>query len=81
MAINRQKALTKIFGDPQKKILKGLEKRLGPINDLTDKYRKMTKPELAKQTAVLRKRLEKKVESLDTILPDELALVRYSSGL
>ena len=42
----RQKALTKVFGDPQKKILKRLEKRVGEINDLADKYKKMKKPEL-----------------------------------
>ena len=38
MAITRQKALGKVFGDPQKKILKRLEKRAEAINALSDKY-------------------------------------------
>ena len=37
MALSRQKALTKVFGDPQLKILKKLEKRVGAINALADK--------------------------------------------
>jgi preprotein translocase subunit SecA len=75
----RQKALTKVFGDPQKKILKRLEKRTAEVNDLAEAYRKMKKPELAKQTDVLRKKLDKKNVTLDTILPDAFALVRESS--
>ena len=75
----RQKALTKVFGDPQKKILKRLEKRVGEINDLADKYKKMKKPELREQTAVFKKRLDKKGTTLDTILPEAFALVREAS--
>lgn len=79
MANVRQKALTKVFGDPQKKIIKRLEKRVAVINDLADKYKKLKKPELAKQTDVLKKKLEKKGVTLDTILPDAFALVREAS--
>ncbi len=80
MATNvRQKALTKVFGDPQKKILKRLEKRVVVINDLADKYKKMKKPELREQTEVLKKKLDKKNVTLDTILPDAFALVREAS--
>ena len=79
MAINKQKALTKVFGDPQKKILRRLERQVKAVNDLGDTYKKMTKPQLAKQTAVLKKRLEDKTETLDTILPDAFALVREAS--
>ena len=43
MAITRQKALSKVFGDPQKKLLKKLEKRVVEINALGPKYEKMTK--------------------------------------
>jgi hypothetical protein len=32
--VSRQKALTKVFGDPQQRILKGLEKKVGAINAL-----------------------------------------------
>ncbi len=79
MAISRQKALTRIFGDPQKRIVKRLQKRVVTINNLADKYKKMTKPELLKQTAILKKRLQKKGETLDTILPDAFAVVREAS--
>jgi preprotein translocase subunit SecA len=74
--VNRQKALTKVFGDPQVRILKVLQKKVGAINDLADKYKKMTKPELRKQTAVLKERLADKKVSVDDVLPDAFALVR-----
>lgn len=77
--VSRQKALTKVFGDPQLRILKKLEKKVGAINDLADTYAKMTKPELRKQTDVLKERLEDKKVTLDTLLPDAFALVREAS--
>ncbi|MDN5274190.1 MAG: secA [Candidatus Saccharibacteria bacterium] len=76
--VSRQKALTKVFGDPQARILKTLEKKVGAINALADTYKKMTKPELKKQTAVLKERLEKGAK-LDDLLPDAFALVREAS--
>jgi preprotein translocase subunit SecA len=77
--MNKQKVLTKVFGDPQKKILRGLEKRVGAINALEAKYKKMTKTELKAQTEVLKKRLAKKGTKLDDILPDAFAVVREAS--
>lgn len=77
--VSRQGVLTKIFGDPQKRILKGLEKKVGAINALAEKYHAMTKPELKKQTEELKKRLAKKGTKLDDILPDAFALVREAS--
>jgi len=77
--ISRQGALTKIFGDPQKKILKQLQKKVDAINALEDKYKKMTTEQLQKQTAVLKKELTKKGATLDSILPDAFALVREAS--
>ncbi len=79
MAITRQGALTKVFGDPQKKILKRLQKKVVAINALSEKYKKLPKPELKKQTAILKKRLAKKGTTLDTLLPDAFALVREAS--
>lgn len=76
MAITRQGALTKVFGDPQKKIIKRLQKKVGAINALEEKYKKLSKPELKKQTEVLKKRLAKKGTTLDSLLPDAFALVR-----
>ncbi len=77
--VTRQGVLTKVFGDPQKKILKGLYKRVKAINSLEDKYKKMNKTELGKQTAALKKRLDKKGTTLDDVLPDAFALVREAS--
>lgn len=77
--VSRQKALTKIFGDPQAKILKRLQKKVAAINDLADKYKKMSKSDLRKQTDVLKKQLSKKGVTLDSILPDAFALVREAS--
>ena len=79
MAINWQNALTMVFGDPQKRFLKRLQKKVDEINALGDTYKKMKKADLAKQTAVLKKRLEKKGTTLDDILPDAFALVREAS--
>ncbi|MBI3889120.1 preprotein translocase subunit SecA [Candidatus Saccharibacteria bacterium] len=77
--VSRQKVLTKVFGDPQKRLLKGLSKRVEAVNALDEKYKKMSKPELRKQTDVLKKQLAKKGVTLDTILPDAFALVREAS--
>jgi len=77
--LNRQKVLTKVFGDPQKKILKRLDKRVAAVNVLTEKYKKMSKTDLQKQTKVLKKRLAEKKTTLDDILPDAFALVREAS--
>lgn len=77
--VSRQKVLTKIFGDPQKRTLKTLEKKVGAINVLADKYHAMSKADLKKQTDELKKRLAKKGTKLDDILPDAFALVREAS--
>ena len=79
MAITQQKALSKIFGDPQKKILKRLRKQVGVINGLNDKYEKMSDKELRAQTDELKKRLSKKNVTLDTILPDAFAVAREAA--
>ena len=70
--------LTKIFGDPQNKIIRRLRKRVKQINALADDYKKMKDPQLKKQTAVLKEKL-KKGKTLDDILPDAFALVREAS--
>lgn len=78
--VNRQKVLTKVFGDPQKRVVKALEKRVVGINALEDTYKKLNDKELAAQTKVLRERLDaKKKASLDEILPDAFAVVREAS--
>ena len=77
--MNRQKALTKVFGDPQARILKRLRKKVEQINKLSDKYEKMSDDELKAQTPLLKKKLKKKGVTLDTILPDAFALVREAA--
>jgi preprotein translocase subunit SecA len=67
----------KILGDPQAKTVKRLRKRVKLVNDLADKYKKMSDKQLKEQTNVLKKRLEK--ESIDTILPDAFAVVREAA--
>lgn len=75
--VSRQKVLTKVFGDPQKRILKGLDKRVKAINDLADKYKAMSDTELIKQTEILKKKLTgKKKAKLDDLLPAAFAVVR-----
>jgi preprotein translocase subunit SecA len=71
--------LTKIFGDPQAKILKRLKKRVVAINNLAEHYRAMTIPELKKQTQVLKDRLADGKTTVDDILPDAFALMREAS--
>ena len=77
--VSKNNVLTKIFGDPQVRLLKGLQKKVAAINALSEKYAKMTKPELKKQTEVLKTKLQKKGTTLDSLLPDAFALVREAS--
>lgn len=77
--VSRQKALTKVFGDPQARTLKRLGKKVDEVNALAEKYKAMSKAELQKQTAVLRDRLKDKSTTLDALLPDAFALVREAS--
>ena len=78
--VSQQQALTKVFGDPQKRILRRMQKKVNEINKLEDTYKKMSKKDLAAQTEVLKKRLAKKGVTLDTILPDAFALTREMSN-
>lgn len=66
-----------MLGDPQIRTIRRLRKRAKEVNNLSDKYKKMSDEKLQKQTAVLKKRLKK--ESLDAILPDAFALVRETA--
>ena len=74
-----EKILTKIFGDPQKRILARLQKKVDEINALSEKYAKKSDDELKESFAKFKKKLDKKGETLDIILPDVFALVREAS--
>jgi preprotein translocase subunit SecA len=69
--------LKKILGDPQARTVQRIRKRVNAVNNLSDKYKKMTDEQLKDQTNVLKKRLEK--ESLDSIMPDAFAVVREAA--
>jgi len=58
-ADGKQKLLSRVFGDPQKKILRRLGRRLETINSLGSKYAKMSDRELAEQTDILKKKYQK----------------------
>ena len=76
-------ALTKflqgVFGDAQKKVLRRLYKKVLEINKLEPKYQAMSDKELAAQTDIFKKKIEKKA-SLDSILPDAFAVVREATN-
>lgn len=74
-----KKFAKKILGDPQARTLKRLTKRVGEINALEPKYKKLTDKKLKEQTDVLKKQFEKG-KSLDKILPDAFALVRETAS-
>ncbi|MDD5291006.1 MAG: preprotein translocase subunit SecA [Patescibacteria group bacterium] len=82
--------LTKIFGDPNEKIVKSLEPIIGKINALEPKFEKMSDEELKGMTAEFRKRLGVKTgetgplqdgadKKLDEILPEAFAAVREAA--
>jgi preprotein translocase subunit SecA len=77
LALINTKSLKRVLGDPQAATIKRLRKRVAKINDLADKYKKMSDEQLREQTDALKKRLEK--ESVDDILPDAFAVVREAA--
>ncbi|HEX6462080.1 MAG TPA: preprotein translocase subunit SecA [Candidatus Saccharimonadales bacterium] len=77
--MNRHKVLTKVFGDPQLRIIKRFKKRVVEVNKLADTYKSMKDGELKKQTEVLKEKLQKKGGSLDKILPEAFAIVREAA--
>jgi preprotein translocase subunit SecA len=77
LALNT-KLLKRVLGDPQAATIKRMRKRVKKINELADKYTKMSDAKLKEQTAVLKKRLEKG-ETLDGILNDAFAVVREAA--
>ncbi|MFZ2560506.1 MAG: preprotein translocase subunit SecA [Candidatus Nanoperiomorbaceae bacterium] len=56
---NKTRILSKVFGDPQKRILHQLQKKVDEINALAPKYAKMNDETLARQTEILKQRLVK----------------------
>lgn len=74
----KNKVLKRVLGDPQIRTLKRLKKRVSSINDLEDKYKKLSDKQLREQTDKLKERLAAG-ETLDKILPDAFAVVREAA--
>jgi preprotein translocase subunit SecA len=72
------KVLKRVLGDPQAATIKRMRKRVKKINELADKYQKMSDKQLKEQTDVLKKRLASG-ETLDNILNDAFAVVREAA--
>lgn len=70
--------LTKIFGDPNAKILKGIQPIIAQINSVEPELLNLTWPELRNKTNQFRDRLAHG-ETLDQILPEAFAVVREAS--
>ncbi|MDQ7002002.1 MAG: preprotein translocase subunit SecA, partial [Ghiorsea sp.] len=73
------KFLTKIFGNRNERILKGLYPLVTKVNKFTDEMGKLSDEALLAKTDEFRTRIEKG-ESLDDLLPEAFAVVREASG-
>lgn len=69
--------LTKIFGDPNAKVVRQMDPIVAKINALEADVVRLTNDELKAKTGEFRKRLEK--ESLDDLLPEAFAVVREAA--
>ncbi|MDD5043267.1 MAG: preprotein translocase subunit SecA [Patescibacteria group bacterium] len=70
--------LTKIFGDPNEKVLKKVRPIIEKINLLENKFRPMSDEELKSQTARFKAELAQG-KTLDDILPEAFAVVREAA--
>jgi len=81
---------SKIFGDPNEKIIKSLKPIVDEINSLEPKFQKMSDEELKKQTERFRERLAEKTQitnhkpqipniEADKLLPEAFAVVREAA--
>lgn len=70
--------LTKIFGDPNAKVIAGLRPIVEKINSLEPEMLKLSEEGLKEKTRDFKNRLQKR-ETLDDILPEAFALVREAS--
>ncbi|MEK7123856.1 MAG: preprotein translocase subunit SecA, partial [Patescibacteria group bacterium] len=72
------KFLTKIFGDPNEKLLKKIRPLIDKINALEEEFEPLEDEYLPKKSAEFKERLAKG-ETLEDILPEAFALVREAS--
>ena len=78
--------LTKIFGDPNERIIKNLQPIVGEINSLEEEFAKLSDEELRAKTAEFKKRIAEEEATgillqgaLDMVLPEAFAAVRESA--
>ncbi len=77
--------ISKIFGDPNEKIVKKIQPLVEQINSLEDKYKKMSDQELASQSGILKEMIgqpkdhEAMEAKLNEVLPDAFAVVREAA--
>lgn len=72
------KALTKVFGSKNDRIIKQLQKTVHTINSLESTVEPLSDEELAAKTEEFRQRLEEG-ETLDQLLPEAFAVVREAA--
>jgi len=70
--------LSKIFGDPNEKFIKGLAPIVQKINSFEEEFKKFSADQLKDKTKEFKERLSNG-ETLDDILPEAFALVREAS--
>ncbi len=70
---------SKIFGDPNARVIKTLEPVVFRINELEPEYQKLSDVELKLKTLEFKERL-KKGETVDNILPDAFAACREAAS-
>jgi len=78
---NKMKFLTKLFGDPNEKIIRSLSPTIDKINGLESEFSKKTNEQLKEITAKFKKDCptENNQEYLNEILPQAFAVVREAS--
>jgi len=74
--------LSKIFGDPNEKFMKGLQPIIDKINSFEPEFEKLSQEQLKEKTKEFKERLVPPTgggETLEDILPEAFALVREAS--
>jgi preprotein translocase subunit SecA len=74
-----KKIVKTLLGDPQKKTLKQLNKRILAINELVDTYETQPVENLRKSIDKLKSQVRNGDKTLDQVLPDTFAIVRAAS--
>jgi len=74
-----KKVITKIFGDPSRRELKTLDKRVAHINKIGAKYQNFSLKKLKSEISEIRKEVLAGNVTLDDVLPDVFAIVREVS--